>query len=304
MRICIPMLLIISFAVSACATEEQAQQAEHAKSSPAEVSARDIRDILQENPDIILNVLKQHPEIVFELAQAGLGVKQEKARQEKIQHDLENPKTSTLDPLRPVRGPEDAPITIVEFSDFQCPYCSRAAKTVEELMHNYPETLKLVFKHYPLEGHPHAGVAARFFEAAALQDPEKAWKLHDAMFYNQQELDEGGESWIASQAKEIGLDMDKLAADLNSPEIDAILASDMAEIERLNIRGTPYFLVGGVAISGAAPLNEFEDVVAKVQAYRSREKAEEPDAPDAAVPELEGAAAQDADSCVDCVSKD
>ena len=109
----------------------------------------------------------------------------------------------------PVRGPEDARITLVEFSDFECPYCSAAEKQVDLVMAAYPKDIKLIYKQFPLSMHPHAEMAAE--ASLAARDQGKFWEMYEILFKNYRRL--SSES-ILAMAKEIGLDMDKFKADL------------------------------------------------------------------------------------------
>ena len=156
----------------------------------------------------------------------------------------------------PVRGPEDAPITIVEFSDFQCPYCSRVHPTLQRILATYPQSVRLVFKHNPLPMHPNAPLAHRASIAAAEQD--EFWGMHDLIFSNIRDLSRGT---LMSYADELDLDVAQFTADLDSERVSAILNEDMAESERLGVNGTPSFYINGSFVSGAQPFENFQVLI-------------------------------------------
>jgi protein-disulfide isomerase len=156
----------------------------------------------------------------------------------------------------PVRGPEDAPITIVEFSDFQCPYCSRVHPTLQRLLATYPQSVRLVFKHNPLPMHPDAPLAHRASIAAGQQD--EFWGMHDLIFSNIRDLSRGT---LMSYADELDLDVAQFTADLDSERVAAILNEDMAESERLGVNGTPSFYINGNFVSGAQPFENFQVLI-------------------------------------------
>lgn len=156
----------------------------------------------------------------------------------------------------PVRGPADAPITIVEFSDFQCPFCSRVHPTLERLMSTYPERVRLVFKHNPLPMHPDAPLAHRASIAAAEQG--QFWEMHDMIFSNPRDLSRGT---LMSYARELNLDVARFTSDIDSSKVSAQLDRDMAESERLGINGTPMFFINGKVVSGAQPFENFQVIV-------------------------------------------
>ncbi len=162
----------------------------------------------------------------------------------------------------PVRGPKDAPVTIVEYSDFQCPYCSRAHTTVEEVMKAYDGKVKLVYKNYPLGFHKWAEPAGIAVECAFLQDPAAFWKLYDFMFANQQQITPEN---IKAKSEEAlaGTKVDKAKwADCfdNKKTLENVKA-DMAEGQAIGVTGTPAFIINGRKISGAQPLPNFKAII-------------------------------------------
>jgi protein-disulfide isomerase len=159
--------------------------------------------------------------------------------------------------LGPSRGPAGAPVTIVEFSDFQCPYCRRAGPIVEEVLTRYPDDVRVVYRHLPLESiHPRARPAARASICAEQQG--LFWEFHDAVFAGPNALADGD---LRQLAEEIGADLDAYDACLASSAHDERVDADLAAARELGITGTPAFLVNGVLLRGAQPVAAFERVI-------------------------------------------
>lgn len=140
----------------------------------------------------------------------------------------------------PFKGKADAPIEIVEFSDFECPYCSQVSPLFEEILKNNPDTIKVVFKHYPLPFHKKAIPAA--LSAIAAQQQGKFWEYHDLLFANQKQL---SQEKTEELAKEAGLDLDRFKSDLMSPNTRQKLAKDMQDARNIGVRGTPSLYING-----------------------------------------------------------
>lgn len=149
----------------------------------------------------------------------------------------------------PVRGPEDARITLVEFSDFECPYCSAAMKEVEQIMAAYPKDIKLVYKQFPLDMHPHARMAAE--ASLAARDQGKFWEMYAILFKNFRRLSHDN---ILVFAKDIGLDLDKFRADLASGKYKAIIDKDIKDGDAAGVYGTPAFYINGKQYNGEVTL--------------------------------------------------
>ncbi len=156
----------------------------------------------------------------------------------------------------PVKGPANAKVTVVEFSDFQCPYCKRGKETMDELLKAYPNDVKLVFKNLPLPFHQQAMPAAKAALAAGKQG--KFWEMHDALFNNQDKL---ADDFYKVKAKELGLDIAKFEKDFADPAIEKTIKDDAAVGGANGIQGTPGFFVGGVAVKGAYPIDYFKQIV-------------------------------------------
>jgi protein-disulfide isomerase len=153
-------------------------------------------------------------------------------------------------------GPETAPITIVEFSDFQCPYCSRVVPTIKEIVARYPEQVRIVFRHLPLSFHAQARIAA--YGSICAGNQGRFWEYHDLLFENQRALQR---EQLSAYAASLDLDMENFEACMSAPETEALVAADLAAAETLGASGTPAFFVNGIFLSGAQPIEAFDELI-------------------------------------------
>ena len=157
----------------------------------------------------------------------------------------------------PVRGAADAPVTIVEFSDFECPFCKQANATMAKVMEKYPGKIKLVYRDFPLDRiHPLARGAAEAGRCA--QEGGKFWEFHDAMFAQSPKL---ATDDLKRYAKDVGLDTAKFDACLASGRHKDGVQKDLDEGNKLGITGTPVFFINGRAVRGAQPIDAFSRVI-------------------------------------------
>lgn len=156
----------------------------------------------------------------------------------------------------PFVGPGATAVTIVEFSDFQCPYCRRVGPTLEALLDDYGDDVRLVFRHLPLSFHERARPAAIASLAAHRQG--KFWEFHDEIFSNFGQLSDGD---LEGFAEEIGLDMDQFRRDLEDEALGDQVDADMALARRLDFGGTPSFSINGREVVGAQPEAAFREVI-------------------------------------------
>ncbi len=166
------------------------------------------------------------------------------------------------------RGPADAPVTIVEFSDFQCPYCVRAFPAVKKILETYPDKVRFVYRDLPLPMHPFAIKAS---EAAACADAQgKFWEMHDRLFAANGKLDVPD---LKLYAGELGLQAEPFAACVDSGKGEARWQSGKAAAESYGINGTPAFFINGRYISGARPFETFAEIIDdEIARYVSSEK--------------------------------
>jgi protein-disulfide isomerase len=142
----------------------------------------------------------------------------------------------------PVRGDASGPVTIVEFSDFQCPFCARAAPLIDEVLKKYPKGVRFVYKQFPLPMHPVARPAAHWSMAA--QEQGKFWEMHDVLVQNQPTLDPSKAEVYAKQA---GLDLKRFKSDLekHAAEYDKRIDAEIQLGNVVDVRGTPTLFIGG-----------------------------------------------------------
>ena len=152
----------------------------------------------------------------------------------------------------PVRGPENAPITIVEFADFECPHCGEVAPAIDKLLEQHKNDVRFSFKFYPLPSHAHGEIAARAGAAAMKQN--KFWEMHHALFTNQRHLEQTD---LDSYAKELGIEVSRFHADMQANEATDRIAKDKKLGEDLQIGGTPTIFINGRLFDGHQDMGEW-----------------------------------------------
>src|SRR6478736_7322520 len=156
----------------------------------------------------------------------------------------------------PTKGPEHAKVTIVQWSDFQCPFCSRVEPTIDQIMKAYGKDVKVVWKNNPLPFHQNAMPAAQVASAAAAKG--KFWEMHDKLFKNQQALDRPS---LEKYGKEIGLSDSDLKDALDNNKYTQQIKAEQEEAAKFGARGTPAFFINGRPLSGAQPFESFKKVI-------------------------------------------
>jgi protein-disulfide isomerase len=230
-----------------------------------------LQTLLEQNPEVLTNAIEANPLLFMEALQRTqkkasieYAAREEQLAQQQRAAEYTNPRQPVIAPGRAILGNPEAPITIVTYSDFQCPYCVRGADTLHQLRAAYCGQLRIVFKHLPLSFHPHAETAARYFEAIARQGSEPAYTFHDLIFANQAQLNEKGEAFLIKTAAQAGADMKRLKTDLDDPSLNAVVDADQEEAAAFGFNGTPAFLVNGISIVGAQPVEEFIKIIDRV----------------------------------------
>ena len=227
--------------------------------SGKKISKEDLKKAIDEDPHYFAESFKS----VMLSLQKKENEKRRKAELQKMDAFFKNPLKPGLKGEE-FLGPKDAPITLVEYSDFECPYCSRSAETVKSLLKKYPGKIKFIYKHLPLKFHKNAMVAAQYFEAALLQDKEKAFDYHFKIFESQRTFTKGGIKFLLKLAKELGFDIAKLTKEANSGKVLLKIKAHVDEATKFDISGTPGFLINGVPIKGAYPIEYFDHVIKKI----------------------------------------
>lgn len=169
----------------------------------------------------------------------------------------------------PLRGDPSAPITIVEFSDFQCPFCARVHSTLQTLLSEFRGQVRLAFRHNPLPNHSRAPMAHKASIAASRQG--RFWEMHDRIFDDPRGLDRQD---LLEHARELGLDVAQFERDLADPELEAVIERDLAQGRELGVRGTPTFFINGRLFAGAQPIENFRTAIARDLARLANERRE------------------------------
>ena len=179
---------------------------------------------------------------------------EETEEEEEVEEEVERIEVDTTGD--PVYGDENAPITIIEFSDFECPFCSRGYETINEVKELYGDQVKIVFKNFPLSFHEDAQKAAEAAECA--QDQDLFWEMHDIMFENQDAISVDD---LKAYAEEIGLDTEVFNECLDSDEKADAVTADMDAGSEAGVSGTPAFFINGIMLVGAQPLEAFQEII-------------------------------------------
>ena len=169
---------------------------------------------------------------------------------------LEPPRVEMTDGGRPVRGSSRASVEVVEFSDFQCPFCQRANPVVEQVLKTYGDKIKFVYRHYPLPNHPNARPAAE--AAACAQAQGKFWECHDQLFANSSKL---ADVDLKAHAAAVGLDTATFNACVDNHQQKPGVDADIAAADKAGVTGTPAFFINGRSIEGAQPFEAFKRVI-------------------------------------------
>jgi protein-disulfide isomerase len=173
---------------------------------------------------------------------------------------LERPAAMAVAPLvipgAPVKGPRQAAVTIVEFSDFQCPFCANAQAVLRQVLDTYPGDVKLVYRHFPLERHSQAKLAAEAAECAAQQG--KFWEYHDRIFASAPEL---SEARLRAIAEALGLNLQAFSTCLETGASRARITADLADGRRAGVTATPTFFINGRMVEGLQPFTTFKKII-------------------------------------------
>lgn len=227
---------------------------------------------LKENPKILVEIIESNPLQFSEAIQGAFNASREQMAKERHERELKDFYQSFENPLSPVirsddviRGAPEAVLTLVEYIDFECPFCARGYETVQELEARYSGEIRIILKHFPLSFHPKAMPAARYYEALRLQRDSLAIAFYHRVFKNQARL-ENGDIFLREIAADIGADMSALRNDLlQNPKIDERIEADISEAKSFGFRGTPGFILSGIPIRGAYPIEHFERVISELE---------------------------------------
>ncbi|MGL5061133.1 MAG: DsbA family protein [Microcoleus sp.] len=244
---CLAGLLVVCIAFSGC--------------SPAQSAAGNQSPVDPKLKEQVLQVIRENPQVVVESVQAYQQQQQDQlkaAQQQFLQQMTTDPKSVIGD--SPSKGAKDGKIVLLEFSDFQCPFCARAHENVKQFMAKHQDKVTLAYKHLPLTSiHPQAMPAAK--AAWAAQQQGKFWEYYSALFEGQKQL---GEEFYVATAQKLNLKLDKFNSDRNSPAAEAAIQKDIQLARSVGIEGTPFFVMNGKTFSGAVEVAEMEKILASV----------------------------------------
>ena len=173
-----------------------------------------------------------------------------------VRIDLTTPRKKVSIGEAPVLGKAEAPITLVEFSDFQCPFCSRVQPAIEKIRKTYGDQIRFVFKHYPLPFHKDARPA--HLAALCAEEQGKFWEYRSELFRNQKDL---SRPMLFAHAKRLGFNMEQFETCLTKEKYAEKIDDDLKEAAKLGVSGTPAFFINGIKISGAQPFESFQKVI-------------------------------------------
>jgi len=202
------------------------------------------------------------PDIVRAVKQQDMGARrmaftEELRKKASVRVSLEPPRAQVaVPPGAPTIGPEGAPVTMVEFSDYQCPYCRRAQGVVDEIVAKYQGQIRFVHRDFPLEGHPRAMPAAR--AARCADEQGKFWDFHRGLLTSPGDLSDDD---FKRRAADLGLDARKFAGCLESSRHDEFLKASIEDGARIGVSGTPAFFINGRMLFGARPVEQFQEVI-------------------------------------------
>ena len=235
----------------------------------SEPSPEQLKAALLRNPDVIFSVVRAHPDTFLTIlgdaaraSQSRTAANSATADSARIEADLAHPHVVSTAGRAGFCDP-NAAITIVEYTDFECPFCRQERDVLVEILKAYPGKVRLVVKQMPVPTHPHAYPAAQMFEAVARQSPAKAYRLYDALYTNQEQLKSRGEDYLAEAVRSVGADLALARRDADSDAVKAVIAADQKEGAQLGFTGTPGFLVNGVLLQGTYPRSAFERIITR-----------------------------------------
>ena len=218
---------------------------------------------LSAHPEVLAAAIKAHPTEFMQAVNAAFQASQAAQQQsaaDKLESEFRNPRRPDLTG-RAALGNPSAPVTIVEYTDFQCPYCRQSVAVMHQLLEQYQGKVRLVVKQTPLDMHPNAMPAALMFEALALQNGATAFKFYELMYAEQERLTKEGQRFVEEAARRAGADVPRALRDQQSEAVRARVAADVAEGQGFGFTGTPAFVVNGVSLEGAHPAANFVPII-------------------------------------------
>lgn len=235
---------------------------------------RKMKKVIEHYPEVLADGLKAAP-LEFaqtlhrvteqtRVSQVTIGEEGDEEEFLRFQQALKSPVEPLIRQDELIRGPANGELTLIMYADFACPLTAQSFNTVRDLRESYKGQLRLIVKHLPHEMHANAMISAQYYEALRLQSEELAVMFHDQLFDEQKNLRKG-ESFLYYTARDLGADMLRLAQDLDSKEVEKRIEQDIREAHSFGIQTTPGFLLNGVPITGAYPIDHFRALIDKLQ---------------------------------------
>ncbi len=248
MKKLLPLLILIS-----CMNEKKVEEV--------------VKNTLKKNPQLLADIIVENPLMMLKAlhkaskgAQSKMEEEKKKKAEEEFSKAFENPVTPKIRKDEAIRGNKNGKIVMVEYSDFQCPFCSRAVNVVHKFMETYKGNVAFVYKHFPLSFHKQAKISAQYYEAVKMQSHEKAFEFHDELMNNQDKLEQG-EKYLLKVAKKLKLNRKKLEKDAKSKAVMDKVMEDRNEASKFKLTGTPSFIINGIVVKGPKTLSNFSRVV-------------------------------------------
>lgn len=233
------------------------------------VGPEEVRAVLKDHPELVLEVLAAHSGAVFDISQSGFEEKQRQAKVAAWKAQLASPRVPALSPDMAVRGQTQAPVTVVAYIDLLNPVYAQNAPVLKALLDSRPGQVRVLVKHLPLGFEDLSRPAAALFEALYASKPEAAWAFHDQVLARQREFlavtnpapARDREAALAALAAALGADPAVLDAARGSAGLTRRLDEDRAEARRFGFTASPVYLIHGVILNGQPPLEDFLQVM-------------------------------------------
>ncbi|OEU66797.1 MAG: disulfide bond formation protein DsbA [Desulfovibrio sp. S3730MH75] len=262
---------MIRLLISILAVTFLLQSPAHAKAKlePETQLQREIKEVLLKNPQLILDAFKGQEDKLYDLMQVGL----EKKNKDKIRGrqiaQLNNPNIPATIPNRPVWGATSGDISIVAYSDFQSASCSKADVTIQKLLKSDPK-VNYRYRHNPQGFRKMSRPAALYYEAIVLQNFQKAITFNKLVLAKRSKIKKNGLKELDAIALKVGADMVRLHEDIKSPKVIETVNRDIKEAKSFGFTASPVFVVNGVTITGAAPIEEFQEVIKIIRIHNAK----------------------------------
>ncbi len=229
-----------------------------------------MKTAIEQNPELLAEAILDNPVLFTKTLDEAIEDVQDEWDNQRAAEESELIELALQFPLSPLvredevfQGAADGDLLLVHYSDLACPVTARSFQTVKKLLKKYPARLRVIVKHLPQKMHANALISAQYYEALRIQSEELAVNFHAQLFSQTTNL-RRGEPFLKHTARALGADMAQLANDIHSKEVEKRILQDMDEAYTFGIQASPGFLLNGVPINGAYPLEQFEALIKKI----------------------------------------